>query len=122
MKQYFKFWFIFSITLLLLSCEKDRKDEILNLLNSNDKTKIIKGCSLINSEKDTMYVNFLLRNIDDSRVSNHSDYYGISVYEAKIKALKRISNLDPPNKITYNVDSLNISFYTKWAVNKGYIK
>ena len=57
--------------------------------------------------------------MNDVRISHDAKFYGISVCEAKIKALKRISGLIPPNKITCEYDSLNTVFYKNWALKKG---
>jgi len=121
MKKYFKIYLCF-LFIILSSCENNNNEEVQKFLNSNDKTQIIRGCSLIKDKKDTIFVKSLLSNINDSRISHDLEFYGISVYEAKIKALKRISGLTPPNVITYKIDSLNMNFYKKWAIRKGYIK
>jgi hypothetical protein len=39
----------------------------------------------------------------------------MSVYQCKIIALKKFTNLDPPNEVTYKPDSVNINFYVGWA-------
>ncbi|WP_261512643.1 hypothetical protein [Chryseobacterium paludis] len=122
MKTYFNFQWTFLIILTLFSCIKNDKDKIIELLNSDDKTKIMKGCSQLKSEKDTIFIKYLFKDITDERISHDAEFYGISVYQAKIGALKRISGLPSPNKNTYEFDSLNTAFYKKWAINKGYLK
>ncbi len=108
------------IFFILFSCQS--KEKIQNLLNSNDKTEIMKGCSYISSIEDTIYIPLLFKNITDERISHNIKYNGISVYQSKIAALKRISGINPPNKITYSVDTTNINFYKNWAIEKGYLK
>ena len=113
-----KFFILFI--LLLNSCNS--KEKISLLLKSDDKTQIMLGCSYINSQKDTEYVSLLLKDLDDSRISHDVRFNGMSVYQCKINALKRISNIDPPKKVTYKVDTVNINFYKEWAIRSGYLK
>jgi len=123
MKAYIKIGMFFGTILMLFSCEKRyNKEDIIILLNSNDKTEILKGCSLLKDEKDTVFVKYLFKNIEDGRISHNAEFYGITVHQATIGALKRISGINPPNKSTYKFDSLNTAFYKKWAVKKRFIK
>ncbi len=120
MRKYFKLLLVL-ILIFILSCENNSQ-KIVKLLNSNDKTDIIRGCSLLNSEKDSAFVKYLFKNLNDERISHEAKFYGISVYSAKIKALKRISGLEPPNMIIYKNDSINTNFYRRWAIDKGFIE
>jgi len=119
MKIYFKIGLFFWI-LSLFSCEQKHNNEnVIKFLNSNNQTEIIKGCSLLKGEKDTIFVKYLFKNIEDGRISHDADFYGITVCEARMKALKRISGLNPPDKITYKFDSLNTYFFKRWALKKS---
>ena len=82
----------------------------------------MQGCSYIKSKKDTIYIGLLFENIDDERISHNIKYNGMSVYQCKIGALRRISGINPPNKVTHKVDITNINFYKNWAIKKGYLK
>ncbi|MDP9957137.1 hypothetical protein J2X97_002803 [Epilithonimonas hungarica] len=117
----FKLWLTMSIMLSICSCSKYDNTDIIKFLNSDDTTQIIKGCSLLNDKKDTVFVRYLFNNIEDTRISHDAQFYGISVFEARIKTLKRISNLNPPNEISYKYDSINANFYKDWAIEKGFI-
>lgn len=112
--------YLIFLVFLLSSCNS--KDQILHLLESKDKTKIMLGCSYIDSKKDSIYIPFLLNDIDDGRISHDLRFYGMSVYQCKINALRRISNIDPPKKVTDEVDTININFYKQWATENGYLK
>lgn len=119
MKTHIKIGMFCGIILMLFSCEKKyNKEDIIRLLNSNDKTEIMKGCSLLKDEKDTVFVKYLFKNIEDGRISHNTEFYGITVHQATIGALRRISGINPPNKSTYKLDSLNTAFYKDWAVKK----
>lgn len=53
MKIYFKIGLFFGIVSMLFSCEeKYTNEEVTRFLNSDDKTEIMKGCSLLKGEKD----------------------------------------------------------------------
>lgn len=112
---------IFLIMLSLLSCYKNEEKQIEQLLKSNDKDDIILGCHYLKSKEDTKYIPLIFNNLDDQRVSNNFKFKGISVHEAKMKALYRISGLTPPNKITFKVDTLNIRFYKDWVTQNNLI-
>jgi len=71
---------------------------------------------------DTDYIDIILSNPYDPRVTFAARYYGQSVYESKMNAMHRISNVSPGKKIGYRVDSSIIQFYTNWAIEKGYLK
>lgn len=122
MKISFKFWIGFLTIIILFSCNNHDKDKIVKLLKSDDKTEIMEGCSLLKDKKDTLFVKYLFKNIEDRRISHNAKFYGISVHQATIGALRRISGIAPPNKISYNFDSANTDFYKKWAIEKGYYK
>lgn len=113
---------LINISLLFLSCSfLSREKKIHDLLNSDNKTNIIKACNLMSNISDTLFVPKLLETPYDSRVSHHKKYYGVSVYQAKMNALKRISNQSPPNTINYKVDTTNVKFYLKWAAKNNYM-
>lgn len=114
-----KIQLIFSV-LLLSACNS--KEKTSRLLKSDDKVQIMLGCSYLDSQKDTIYIPLLFDNIDDGRISHDLRFNGMSVYQCKINALTRISKIDPPKKVTDDVDTININFYRKWAIKHGYLK
>lgn len=120
---HFRIIFFFGIIILLFSCKNSNSEgDIIRLLNSEDKTEIIKGSSLLKSKKDTGFVKYLFRNIEDGRISHDIDFYGITVHQSTIGALSRISGLTPPNRITHDFDSVNTAYYRKWAIERKFIK
>ena len=109
--------FIFLLVFVLFgSCREQR---IHKLLQSGDQTDIIKGCNLISSPEDSLFIDDLLAQPYDGRISHDLRYKGISVYKAKMLALERVSNIKPPNKMDYHFDSTNIQFYIRWAKEKS---
>ena len=104
--------FFLICSLVGLSCSK-KKQEVIKLLKSNDKDDIISGAYYAGESKSQDYVPLLLNNAADPRATTNIEYYGISVYQAKMIALGKIFNKYPPNKITRIPDSGVISFYTK---------
>lgn len=106
----------FSIFLLLfLSCQNTKRSEIINGLNSDKPAEIINACRLIGKDSDSSIVFMLLEHPFDARVSNDLRFKGISVYQAKMHAFERVSGLQPPNDVTYQLDSANVHFYVDWV-------
>lgn len=112
---------ILFILLSIFTC-CSQSNRVRSLLTSKDPTDKIKGASYITDTKDSIFIHQLFNNINDPRVSHDFRYKGISVYEATIKALGRISDKKPPKLINYKIDTMNINFYKKWAKENGYVK
>lgn len=114
------------IFFLLVSCDnglnKTSPDEIRILINSGIVDKIIEGNFIIGEEKQTIFIKDLLFNAHDNRISHHYRFKGISVFQSKMIALKKISGLNPPNIIKSESDSTIIKFYYSWALKNKYIK
>lgn len=114
---------ILSITLglifIAMSCNAQKNKKIETLLKSEDATDIILGNYLIGEAHDSSYVWRLLSNTDDSRISHDVRFKGMSVYQSKMVAIKKISNLSPPSPINYKPDSIIINFYNTWAVKNN---
>lgn len=117
MKQYL----VASIVLFFSLIGCNRFEKIERMLKSEDKTEIIKGCSKINGQEDTVFIDLILENPYDVRISHDYRFKGVTVHKAKIRAMERISGLRPPNPVTFSVDTINVEFYKKWARDKGYI-
>jgi hypothetical protein len=96
---------------LFLGCNRDER--IINLLNSDNINEIIAGAKKAGASKNKKYVPLLLKNAADFRTSTSLSHYGVSVYRAKMEALKEIFGKDPPNEISYKLDSSIIHFYTE---------
>jgi len=108
---------IFCI-LLFVSCEDYSNQEINQLLRSDDPEKIIKALYLIGEKRDTTFLQEIIDNPYDPRVSHDLRFKGISVYQSKMIALKKISGTLPPREITYQPDSVIVKFYCKWVNEK----
>jgi hypothetical protein len=83
----------------------------MRLLTSSNKDDIISGAYSAGESRSQDYVPLLLRNAADPRRSTNLRYYGITVYQAKMIALKKIFDKNPPNKIAPTPDSGVILFY-----------
>src|SRR5688572_4071922 len=114
----------YAKTLLLLfalaSCNS-REQRIKSQLKSNETVKIIQACNDLKTIDDTIFVASLLENPYDIRITNDLRYKGIPVYQVKMNALQRISGLNPPNRINYKLDSVNVEFYLDWAKERRFI-
>ena len=107
--------------LFIFSCNQQNDiEKINNLINSNNPDKIIKGYLSINNKNGALFIEKIFDNIDDQRVSHNIKNIGVSVYQSKMIAIKKVSGLEPPRKITYKKDDSIVQFYYKWALNKGY--
>jgi hypothetical protein len=103
-------WVIYALFILLPGCNYDEK--IATLLNSSKKNDIILGAYLAGESHKLEFVPLLLRNANDVRISTNIRFKGMSVYQEKMIALKKIFKLGPPTEITEKPDSLIINFYT----------
>lgn len=98
---------------ILFSCNGDNK--IVKLLTSKVKDDIIEGARKAGNAGKKKFIPFLLKNADDERMSTNFDFKGVTVYQAKMKALRDIFKKRPPKAITYKLDSSIIKFYTELA-------
>ena len=96
--------------------------EIGKLINSNDVNEIVEGYFIVGEQKQTHFISGIFNNANDGRISHHYKFKGISVYQSKMIAMKKISGISPPIKINYKPDSLVIDFYYSWALKNNYIK
>ncbi|WP_439185109.1 hypothetical protein [Carboxylicivirga taeanensis] len=105
---------IFVYMLISLGACHYSNDDLSLLTKSSKIEDHMEACQIIGETKNIKYLPFLFDNLNDPRVSHHIHYKGMSVYQCKIIALKKISGLKPPNAITYKPDSCNIQFYIDW--------
>lgn len=116
-----KLLYLSILSVFLFSCANSEQEKINKLLKKNDKTSIIEASFLMGELKDTSYVPLLLKDCYDYRITHHMNFYGISVYQSKMVALKKISGETPPLEITYLPDSAVVNYYASWAKSKGYV-
>jgi len=83
------------------------------MMKSNNVDSIIKAVMEIQEVNDTSMIDALLYKPNDPRITHNLLYKGMSVYQIKMTALKKIINLDPPKPITYEVDTTVIEFYVR---------
>ncbi len=113
------------ISLFLISCNQNyqmTRERIEALISSTDKGKVIEGFYLIGETKDTSFVMAIFNNPGDPRVTNLRKFKGISVYQAKMTAMKKITGIEPPMEITYRPDTTIINFYFRLAKQRNLIK
>jgi hypothetical protein len=109
-----------SIRLILIfgisiSCISRDTEKISKLLKSDDPGDLIQAYYLIGENHNMDFIKEVISNPYDPRITNIRDYKGMSIYQSKMIALRKISNLDPPHKITYQPDSVVINFYCRWV-------
>ena len=103
----------------LVACT-NRQNEIRKCLVSNDPDSLVM-CAYMIKARDTEFVDDILLNPYDPRITLALRHNGQSVYQAKMKALQRLSGLNPPRPITYKRDSQVVAFYQHWAKVHGYL-
>jgi hypothetical protein len=99
--------------IMLASCVDNSK--IFDLLKGQYKDDVIWGAIEAGRTKDTIFIQELLRNAYDFRRSTNINFYGVTVYQAKMQALEKIFGKSPPKEITYRPDSAVIRFYSELA-------
>jgi len=98
------------------SCSFNKnKEDVTMLLKCNNLSDKMNAYYIIGENRDTNYIDSLLTNLDDPRISNNLRFKGMSIYQCKIVALKKISKKNPPNEINNRPDSANIKYYLSWA-------
>lgn len=106
---------IMWLLILIAGCNQNERKDAQELIKSKDPDDLVEGSYLIGEQKDTGSIPQLLSNMNDPRISNNIAFKGISVYQSKMIALKKISVKEPPIKITYKPDSSIIKFYKDWV-------
>jgi len=107
------------ISFFNLSCSFNKnKEDVTMLLKSNNLSDKMNAYYIIGENRDANYIDSLLTNLDDPRISNNLRYKGMSIYQCKIEALKKISKKNPPNEINNRPDSTNIKYYLSWASHR----
>lgn len=81
------------------------------MLKSGDKNQQMEAVYLIGKNRDSVFINEIFQMAYDPRVTHKMQFLGMSIHQSCMNALKKITQVSPPNKIEYHVDSVNIDFY-----------
>ena len=108
-------YFSLLIWFTILSCNSN--EQITALLNSNVKDDIILGSNKAGESGKKQFIPLLLKNAADERRSTNFNFKGVTVYQAKMDALRKIFKKEPPVKITYKLDSTIIKFYIQLSTS-----
>jgi hypothetical protein len=92
-----------------ISCNSDKK--IISLLKSQDSNEIILGAYEAGESGNKEFVPLLLEGLDNEGMSTESRFKGITIYQAKMIALKKIYKKEPPVKISYKLDSVVVNYF-----------
>lgn len=109
--------FLLFVFFIGCNCASNKIDK---LIYSDRLSDNMKAYYLIGEKKDSSFVPILIQDLDDSRISHNYRFLGMSGYQSKIGALRKISGLNPPNEVSYRPDSVNIKYYRQWAKEQGY--
>lgn len=100
-----------TVIITYFSCNSDsRVQKLLKSTNTND---LILGAIKAGDKGDKKFVPLLLDSAADWSTSTNLRFYGVSVYQAKMRALEKIFKVSPPTEITSDPDSVVIKFYTE---------
>ncbi|OIQ17257.1 MAG: hypothetical protein BM557_08570 [Flavobacterium sp. MedPE-SWcel] len=117
--------YLYILLVFAISCNEksgQTDNEISEKINSSNTNQIVTGYYYIGEEEKTKFIPNIFENPTDARISHSMEYKGISVYQSKMIAMKKISGLPAPNSINSTPDSLVIKFYYDWAIKNNYIK
>ncbi len=107
-----KYFLFFSLLLFMIqSCNSDER--ITRQLLSKDKDDLIEGAIAAGKSKNKKFIPLLLNNAANSEMSTNFSFKGVSVYRAKMNALRQIFQQEPFADITDEPDSLVIKFFIK---------
>ena len=87
------------------------KSKIHYLLLSLDKNDLILGAYKAGESGEKEFVPLLLKKGDDSRMSTNLKFKGITVYQSKMIALRKIFMKAQPVDVIYKTDSNVINYY-----------
>ena len=104
---------------LVASCE-EASPSVHELLLSPRATDVMRGAYTAGQTRDTSQLRALFAGAYDPRISHDAHFLGLSVYQCRMGALRKISGSEPPRPITYRPDSAVVAFYYHWAIAHGF--
>jgi|GEM_PF-1580548 len=109
--------FVSLVLLVACSVGDDHYDskQISEMIATGDAPQLVRAYYHIGEQRDTTFIPFLVSQMSDPRISHDFDFLGVSVYQSKMVALKKISGLSPPRPIQPRPDSSIINFYCDWV-------
>ena len=118
---------LYTLILLLLmvggcgSSDQYDDEAIIELLESEDINDNFRGNFLAGKYKRRNVVHIILSDPYNPKITHHKNFYGLSLYQSKMIALKNISKMTPPVEIDYKPDSTVVEFYLAWAHSENLI-
>ncbi|MBK6829044.1 MAG: hypothetical protein IPG86_20280 [Chitinophagaceae bacterium] len=94
-------------------CGCNNNSKIEKLLSSTEMNDLILGALKARKSGDKRFCHLLIQNADDPRTSTNLRHKGVSVYQAKMEALRIILGEEPPRKIDRTPDSVVINFFSE---------
>jgi hypothetical protein len=116
---------LIAFTFIIASCDNKNgynRNEIEKLIKSDDPSDLVNGYFQIGEHQDTTFLLQLTKDMYDPRVTHEVKFKGMSVYQSKMIALKKISDLKPPAEISYKPDSAIVNFYCSWLERRTMYK
>ena len=104
---------------LVASCEEGDLS-VHELLLSPRATNVMRGAYTAGQARDTSQLRALFAGAYDPRISHDAHFLGMSVYQCRMGALRKISGSEPPKPITCRPDSAVVVLYYHWAIAHGF--
>ena len=96
----------------MFSCKEHyTREEVINMLESSNTDSVLTACKFISENKDTTYNHYLLKDPYQWKITHNWRFLGMNGYEGRMKTLRKVTGIAPPNKITYTPDSSIVEFY-----------
>ncbi len=94
--------------------ELNKKRKIIDsLLKTGEPCNIIRANFVISKTRDSLYIDTLFNDITNPQICHQLKFKGITVYQSKVIALKKIANIDSQININYETDTLIINYLKK---------
>jgi hypothetical protein len=89
------------------------KEKLKLIQDIGDKSPGIRvtAANKMGESKDTVFIRYLMIDLDDRAISLSIPAYGMRVFCAKANALYKIHNIEPPVKLYGEIDTTILSYW-----------
>lgn len=113
-------YILFVFALISFTFCQSKKDKIVKFLKSNEVDSLMQGIYMVGETKDTTFVDKILQDPIDTRISHHLRFKGMSLYRQKMLTMRKLTGTPPPHEITDQPDSIIVQFYIEKAKERGW--
>jgi len=104
---------IFPLFLFMCSCQSltSKKEQLVKDIVDKDVNKQFYAIRDMGNSRDTFYIKYLMKDLDNQKTSYLWDFYGKTIYQVKLIALTQITGIESPVPVTYKADERNVDFW-----------